>query len=407
MIRKIERTLLFLVLLFLPTQLGLHFWPKFSYIYSIRIDYLSPVVYFWDILVLALLFIWFLGKRHLNRLAFNLLLLFILSIGASLIFSNNVVAGIVRLEQYLVAGLFGLYLASQKISELNSLLSKPLIIGIAVESVISIGQFLLGKTLGFWILGERTFNISTPGISKFDFYGIQFLRPYGTFPHPNVLAAYLLIVCLIIFLVKSSKIRFNALAYILSFVVVVLSISRSVIVVAVSLVFLMIRGKKLWFFCLLILLISPILYVRYASLVGVDNLTLIRREQLAESAIKIFWHSPIFGIGINNFIPFASSQLIAGPSRFLQPVHNIFLLSLAETGIVGTLGFLIFIGVPMYLLFKFRSFINNWKEYMYIWIIIIFLGIFDHFFLTLPQGYRLLFMVWGLSLALVSKEIRR
>ena len=117
--KKIENVLLFLTLLFLPTQLGRHFWPDFSYIYSLKIDYLSPTLYFWDILVIGLLILFFLQKPKINKLALNILLFFLLSQALSLFGAKNTGAGLVRLEQYAIAGLFGVYLASNKIQDTN------------------------------------------------------------------------------------------------------------------------------------------------------------------------------------------------------------------------------------------------------------------------------------------------
>ncbi|MCL5090714.1 MAG: hypothetical protein M1514_01755, partial [Patescibacteria group bacterium] len=104
------------------------------------------------------------------------------------------------------------------------------------------------------------------------------------------------------------------------------------------------------------------------------------------------------GVGLNNFIPAAADQLLVGPSRFLQPVHNIFLLQLSETGLLGLLGLLGLISLPIWILIKRRNFAA--KFLIAVWVIIFFLGLFDHYFLTLPQGYRLLFLVWGLSFGL-------
>ena len=193
--RKAEEILLFLTLLFLPTQLGKHFWPDFSYIYSLKIDYLSPTIYFWDILVAGLLIFFFLQKPKINKLALNILLIFLLSQALSLFGAKNIGAGLVRLEQYIIAGLLGLYIASNK---LHKELFLPLTLGVLFESGLAILQFIKGGTLGLWILGERNFSLTTPGIAKFNFYGIEFLRPYGTFSHPNVLAGYLLVISLIL-----------------------------------------------------------------------------------------------------------------------------------------------------------------------------------------------------------------
>jgi O-antigen ligase len=64
--------------------------------------------------------------------------------------------------------------------------------------------------------------------------------------------------------------------------------------------------------------------------------------------------NPFLGVGLNNFIPEAmSSVFLSGTNRFLQPVHNIFLLVLAESGLVGLVGFLIFLLYPIYHFIQF------------------------------------------------------
>ncbi len=383
--KRAENLLLFLTLLFLPTQLGRHFWPDFSYIYSLKIDYLSPTIFFWDILVVGLLIAWIPQKPRINKIALNLFLFFLFTQVLSLFGAINIGASFVRLEQYIVAGLFGVYLASSDFKNLSLKIYLPLMLGIIGESLIAILQFLTGSTLGLWVLGERTFSITTPGIAKFDFYGRQFLRPYGTFPHPNVLAGYFFIVITIIYS-KTSK-------YILSLsgLVIFLTMSRTVILPMLLTAVSLLRKKWRIFLIALIIFLSPVLFIRFSSLFNFDNLALLRREELIDNAWQIFLKSPLFGVGLNDFIPAQASDLIIGPNRFLQPVHNIFLLSLSETGIVGFIGLLILITYPMIK-----------AKYYLPWFLIFFLGMFDHYFLTLPQGYRLLFLVWGLSLSRVK-----
>lgn len=414
-LQKLEQILLFLTLLFLPTQLGKHFWPEFSFIYSLPIDYLSPTLYFWDLLVVGLLIIWILRRPKINRLALNLLLIFLLTQTVSLVGAENFGAGLVRLEQYILVGGLGVYIASAKWEALSAKLYLPLSLAILGESGLAIAQFLKGGTIGLWILGERTFSISTPAIAKFDFQGIQFLRPYGTFPHPNVLAAFMVIVILLLLFrrrlaSRSGQESNNKLFYgslirsgmtgvvmFLAGLTTLVTFSRTVMLAGVVAAFILLNSKGRFLLLLGIVLLLPILYARFSSLLNFDNLTLLRREELSLTAFSIWQSSPIFGVGLNNFIPAASNELLSGPSRFLQPVHNIFLLSLAETGVLGFLGLLGLLGYPIIMLFKLRTI-------LLIWGVIIFLGLFDHYFLTLPQGYRLLFLIWGLSLSRSVKQ---
>jgi len=383
--KRVERTLLFLTLLFLPTQLGRHFWPQFSFVYSLPIDYLSPTFYFWDILVGLLWVVFISSKKHINRAALSFLYFFILTQALSLLFNPlSVAGGLIRLEQFVISGLFGVYIASLKKTEISKIFL-PLSLAVLGESVLAVLQFLKGGSVGFWVLGERTFSLSTPAIAKFDFYGREFLRPYGTFPHPNVLAGFVLITLLLL-PARRAVATLGALA-------LLLTVSRVTIVAGfISAMFVLkSNGRKL--IILTFILLLPVLYARYSSIFSFDSLTLLRREELTFTAFNLWFSYPLFGVGLNNFIPYVSEQVVAGPSRFLQPVHNIFLLALSETGIVGLVGLISLIGYPLYK-----------RKFLIAWASLIFLGLFDHYFLTLPQGYRLLFLIWGLSLSIVSKH---
>lgn len=398
MLAKFEDILLFLAILFLPTQLGRHFWPDFSYIYSLKVDYLSPTFYFWDILVLLLLVTLLLQKKRINFFALSLGLFFILTQLLSLFTSSNIGAGLVRAEQYFIACFFGICLASYKWELLKPKIFTPLLIAILAESSIAILQVLKSGSLGLWILGERTFSITTPAIAKFNFHGIEVLRPYATFPHPNVLAAFLIIGLLLL----QTKIK---VVNIITVIIIILTFSRTAILATIFSALLVLKKRLLLFAILILLIISPLLYIRFYSLFNFDNLTILRREELAASALALFSKNPLPGVGLNNFIPALSAELIAGPNRFLQPVHNIFLLSLAETGITGFLGLTVLIGYPFFKILKLYPLRFPLNPLLLVWGMILFLGLFDHYFLTLPQGYRLLFLVWGLSLSISNLKL--
>ena len=407
---RVENFLFFLTILLIPTQLGKHSWPKFSYVYSLPIDYLSLIIYFWDLLVVLLLVTYLLRQGLVSKLALNLLFIFLLAQGISLLLSFfsyplNLGAGLTRLEQYFIIGLFGVYIASQDFKEMTKKIFWPLIIAVFFESFLGVLQFIKDGTIGLWILGERTFTISTPAIAKFDLLGVQFLRPYATFPHPNTLAAFMVLVLPLLLL---SKFRDRAqslglvVALIWGGIVVLLTVSRVVLIVGLVELLFLIRSKWLIFIVIVLLALSPAIYIRYESLLSFDELSFLRRDNLQEVSWVIFLSHPIFGVGLNNFIPFSADSFLVGPSRFLQPVHNIYLLLLSETGILGLLGFLVMLGYPIFKLAKLP--IASYYLLL-LWESIIFLGFFDHYFLTQPQGIRLLFLIWGLTVALISTKI--
>ena len=67
-VKKIREFLLWSFFLFLPTQLGYHFWPKEAYVWGLRLDFLSPTIYLIDLLILVLvLFSWSLLGKWLKK----------------------------------------------------------------------------------------------------------------------------------------------------------------------------------------------------------------------------------------------------------------------------------------------------------------------------------------------------
>ncbi len=418
-LQKSEGFLLFLAVFFLPTQLGKHFWPDFSFVYSLPVDYLSPTLYFWDLLVILLCLIFIFKKEQVNKLALNLFLFFILTESFSLIANpTSLGVGLIRIEQYFIAGLFGIYIASTGKNNLKPAIFWGFISTVLFEGILATTQFLKGGTLGLWLFGERTFSISTPGISKFDYYGREFLRPYATFPHPNVLSAFMMLGIVILnsakdlgLLPEGKRVKQMVItANLLAASTILFTVSRVAIVCGlVYATTISIKNRHKILLVILAVMLLPVLYTRFSSLLNFDNLTFVRREELSQIALSLFKTSPIFGVGLNNFIPAASDLLLSGPNRFLQPVHDIFLLSLSETGLVGFGGLLVLIGYPLFRLFKLRPKPLPAGRQAYalypiltLWVIIAFLGLFDHYFLTLPQGYRLLFFVWGLSIRMLE-----
>lgn len=388
----LERLLFFSTILFLPTQLGKHFWPDFAFVYSLKIDYLSPTIYFWDLVLILLLLAWLWKRPGINTKALAIALFFILTQAFSLIFAENIGAGLFRLEQLVFSAAFGVYLASKELKEISKGIFWGLGIGVVVEGIVAVLQFSLGESLGLWILGERSFSLSTPTIATFNFYGQVFLRPYGTFSHPNVLAGFMVLAVPVILLFKERSKRVSFMVVFLGVVGTLLTFSRTGILV-MFMEGLWLFRRKIIFVLVLLLLTLPILFVRFESAFNFDSLSILRREELAEISLNQFISRPFLGVGLNNFInEVASSSLVSGPNRFLQPVHNIFLLTLAESGLLGLSGILGILAVGFIRAFKFN------KGLVLAFSGMLFLGLFDHYFLTLPQGQRIFFLIWGLAM---------
>jgi hypothetical protein len=123
-----------------------------------------------------------------------------------------------------------------------------------------------------------------------------------------------------------------------------------------------------------------------------DPLTIGKRIELIKNSIMIIFNHPVFGVGLGSYL----IEQIKYPSKyhlfFNQPVHNIFLLFISETGLV--IG-----GVLLYLvanrLTKQKLIINQWLLIS----VIIFTGFFDHYWLTLPQNFLLMGLIMGVILS--------
>jgi len=62
-----------------------------------------------------------------------------------------------------------------------------------IQSVVGILQFKTQSNLGLQILGESPVGASNPDTSRVAVGSARLMRAYGTFPHPNILAAFLLL----------------------------------------------------------------------------------------------------------------------------------------------------------------------------------------------------------------------
>ncbi len=395
------------ILLFLPTQFGRHFWPDFSYVKGIRIDYLSPTLYFTDILTISL-FILFIFSLKDIRLKFKVAIgkhvayylpLAILVIG--IIFSKNPLSGWYGLLKLLEFIFFGFYTALSikkfKFSTILYIFS----ISILFESFLALFQFLNQGSLGgiFYFFGERDFNGQTPGIANASLNGQLILRPYGTFSHPNVLAGFLLIEMIVLiynlnYNIKALVSWTAIIALSLGTVALFLTMERVAILLWIFIIILLgiknfYRKKKVFYFLLPFILISiavllPTFYLRFTNLNFSDQSFVLRGELIKESLIMIK-NQPIFGTGINNF-------LYNLPDFYLQPVHNIYLLIATQTGILGLIFFLWFI-IKAYRNLRFTIYDLRFT----ILTSVLILGFFDHYFLTLQQGQLLFSFVLGLS----------
>lgn len=415
LVQKINNSsslLFFLILLFLPTQLGLHFWPSFAYVSGQRIDYLSPTLFLTDIFIVLLFLLqgfWFVK---------SLRLWFIPLIGvavATILVSKSPLAGwyeLLKIFEFVFLGWFVATHAQETIDFLKITLG----IGIVIESVLAIWQFILqGSVGGLWyLLGERTFSASTPGIANASLYGSLVMRPYGTFSHPNVLAGFLLVGLVFLATVfrkaeKWKKILIRGVV-LLGSITLCLTLSRTAIVLGIVMLGMLLfhivafktRKYQLQVIGGSLLVLSILVLFLFPRFVGV-NITgesVVLREELLQASWQMFISHPVMGVGLQNFL--VNLPAVA-PRLPIQPVHNIFMLVLSETGIVGFLLFIYMLGKTILHVWSssFESqFMKNNRIFVLVGLFIfVTVGLVDHYFFTLQQGQLLTTLLFGLSWA--------
>lgn len=392
----IEKVIFYLLIAFLPSQLGYHFWPDYSFIFGIRVDYLSPTIFFTDILFF-ILFSFFVFRQKVNGL--EILKKYKVYVFLFLIFavlnSLKSVAPLGALYKWLKIVemlLLGFYVSKNLALVKDKIFVRVLSLSLIVISLLGISQFLLGKTLGgiSYFIGERTFNSSTPGIALQTINGHDYLRAYSSFSHPNSFAGYLLIGILLFLLVRPKRniltdasVLFSVIAFALTF-----SLAAFMASTAAFVIFVLLRDRVLNYSKALIgglfLFSFAMAFVPQYLIHGnyFNRPEVSERVELVTISKKMFLQSPIIGKGLNTFvINLPSVKPDNSYFWFLQPVHNILWLLLSETGIVG---------IYLFLYFIFRlneTFIVNKNKIGFIMLfVILFIGTFDHYFLSLQQN---------------------
>ena len=389
-----NKLLMFLFILFLPTQLGKHFFLPFSYLSGVRVDYLAPTIYLTDIIIFLLtianfkiVFKFFKNKKILIGLFLLLInvlfsrlpaislywLIKVIEFLAVISLSKKMLKTLKEksiLTAFLLSGLFELFLA------ITQLINKHSVQGI------------------FYYFGERLISLSMPGVAKASLQGVEFLRPYGTFSHPNSLAGFFLF---LYFLVLTNK-KFNhyfILKYLFLFIsstLVFISFSKIAIVsyLILNTLYLILNTKINCRICKIARITVPFIISLIFLQTTTDLATIGKRIELMKNSITVILHYQIQGVGLGSYLieqaQFSSKYYLF----FNQPVHNIFLLYFSELGIVIG-GLIIFLSLA-----KINRLI---KISPYVFFALILTGLFDHYWLTLQQNFLLMGLIMGMTLS--------
>lgn len=317
-----------------------------------------------------------------------------------------------------------------------------------IQSIFAIYQFLAQKSPAFKWLGLADHSPDVLGDIVVETSAGRFLRGYGSLPHPNMLAGFL-IICLFVligfyfnFYIKifQSKIYnlkniFKLFLILLSFIVIsfgfILTFSRSVFLSFIMglffiwLIFIFRRKRKyIWVLgkisiifisCVIVLyLIFPEPFqIRITGENRLESYSSQQRSEYYTEAKELFSKNWIKGVGLGNYTNAVYSQInVDKEAKNYQPVHNIYFLIACEISVFGLAVFLLLIFEILKKIWRkinlgpIFSAEDNWfLIFSVIFICILIIGLFDHFLWSLAFGVWLFWLATGLCIKSIDTKI--
>lgn len=357
------------------------------------------------------------SKTKIRREAMFLVLFLVFTIVSIFLASYKILAvyQFVRLALLVLAAFAVPVLLKEKLVKINHVIA--VIAGSALfQAFVAIFQFKFFKSLGLWWLGEPVVDVFTKNVGWFRVDDLTFLRSFGTLPHANILAAFLVLGLLAFyyFYLRNKHKLLSAIGILFILFALAFTFSRSgwITAVVTTLLFL-VWGlfNKIYRHQTL-----GLVFVLFATTCLIFNFfgwLISPRAHLSvsEPSVSYRWIYDLIGLEIIKDAPLGvgiGNQLLYGvengfyqkhnifESKDWQPIHNIYLLIASEIGILGLLAFLIFL---------LKSAVNRWKfdslelvsGYLLLITLLLF-GLVDHFPWTLQSGRLMLWLAIGLVL---------
>lgn len=311
-----------------------------------------------------------------------------------------------------------------------------------IQASIAIYQFSMQTVIGNKWLGMASQLVEDGGVSVVEGSG-RWLRAYGSFSHPNMLGGFLVIglFFLIGLLFNYQKRYYNppwrvnymlvlSALYLFSSLVIItygllLSFSRSAwlgLIVAMLFIWIMLFWQKqkrlLWFFLkvnIVMLMVVVLFMANYGNLLfsrfdtssRLEAQSISERQVGWEESLDIIKDNPLLGVGLGTYTVSLYNLNPSQPAYYYQPVHNVDLLVMSELGIVGWLILTIIIIYLLYLIFRKYGPEMNTETIIILtsFIVLLVIGIFDHYLWSLYFGLMFSFLIIGLLVNKINNKI--
>lgn len=290
----------------------------------------------------------------------------------------------------------------------------------AFESILALTQFLFQRSLGLKYLGENFILPNLLGIAKVVSGGTAYIRGYGTFPHPNLLSAFLVTASLFsLYLLTSTHQRNRRL--LTSFLLIAnlfgltVTFSRAGFLagflgLGAFFVYLLIRRHSDFWQPLVLTLASAlcallVFWPLLSARATVSDQSTLDRVKYNRAGLEMIKANPIMGVGVGESVLHMEQYMGEALKPWeKQPVHNYFILAGAEIGIPG-------LAILLWIFFgHFGWLVRNLKQPdslapgLWLFVLLAFFTLmqFDHYFYTLEQTQLLLWTALGASLVLTT-----
>jgi len=399
-------------------------------------EWTSAYLYLTDLLILLIFLFWAWRKRKerffkkglaIGRLqgairspSFWLATFLIISL-ISLVQANNIQLGFYHWFKLLELACLFLYLKYNFRQLFNfERLTQVLVASGLVQSFIAFGQYANQKSLGLRYLFESPLSPEISGVAKIVVEGTKMIRPYGSLPHPNLLAVFLLLSIFCFYFIwvnkKHSFIKNCSLLIIFCLLIFALGLTFSRLIIftflSASLIYFVFTfwrtvqtpDRELFkritsVFLLFIVFCSLFTALAWPEIssrwqISLTEQSVSLRAFYNQTAFLIIQEHPWLGIGLGNFVWEIREILHLLSAWIHQPVHNIYLLIASETGLIGLIFFLFFV-LKAFLPKRGQS-PSQRHILLFIVFSFLFIAFFDHFFWTLQQGQIMFWLVLGI-----------
>ena len=403
MLNKLNKVLWAIFLFIFPFSLRFIIFEDFSYRFGNFNPFVTGFLYLPEILLATIFILWLINKYKVfssrkkgyrPSLLWMLLILFVINIGIISLLNGELILFLFFFLRVIEAIIIYLLLVDELLpikKVITILLSATLF-----QIIWGWLQWELNHSLGLTFLGESVINANTFAVAKEDISeGVKQIRPYGSFLHPNILAAYLMTILFssIPFLKRKKLIIWIPLLtagiYFTHSSAAMLTTLISFIAIGSFTFFTNINQKKtIVLFSVFILLIVNLWFFQNSYAVNSNNNSW--QERLNQNVISLsMFHDNPLGVGVAEYTlqseKYTPKKLL--PWEF-QPVHNTYLLILNESGIQGLILLLITIIIIFY---KYWN--TGWIAPIFA---LIFIAPFDHYLWDSFVGFILLALAMGI-----------